>query len=164
PDYEFVNSAALETIEKYPHLFKIVTPIKVGHFEQLLTSHPNKTLVESVTRSLREGCWPWADTSDSSYPVTWDNSHRPLKSEVHAAFIRQQRDQEISLEHFLPGFGSELLPGMFSIPIGVVPKPHSAKLRLVVDHSAEPYSLNSMIPHECVSVPLDSLHNLGHTL
>ncbi|TFK38310.1 hypothetical protein BDQ12DRAFT_606531 [Crucibulum laeve] len=87
PDYEFVNSAALKTIEKYPHLFKIVMPIKVSHFEQLLTSHPNKPLVELVSCSLQEGCWPWADTSDPSYPVTWDNSNRPLKSKAHAAFV-----------------------------------------------------------------------------
>lgn len=46
-----------------------------------------------------------------------------------------------------------------------VPKPNSDKLRLVVDHTAGDYSLNSMI--ECDSIKgtkLDGLHSLGASL
>jgi hypothetical protein len=53
---------------------------------------------------------------------------------------------------------------MQSIPYSVVPKPHSDKLRLVIDQSAEPYSLNSLIPKCTIYVPLDDLHLLGEAL
>jgi hypothetical protein len=50
------------------------------------------------------------------------------------------------------------------MPVGVVPKPYSDKLRTVFDHSAEPYSLNSMIPTLQRSVILDTLVDLGRAL
>ena len=53
---------------------------------------------------------------------------------------------------------------MTTIPLWVVPKPHSDKLRLVVDHSAGDYSPNSYIPPEEASVYLDTLHILGKAL
>ena len=46
----------------------------------------------------------------------------------------------------------------------MVPKHHSDKLRLVVDHSAGDYAPNSFIPPEEASVHLDTLHVLGNTL
>jgi hypothetical protein len=45
-----------------------------------------------------------------------------------------------------------------------VPKPHSDKLRLVVDHSAGDFSPNSFIPPDEASVHLDTLHILGKAL
>jgi hypothetical protein len=53
---------------------------------------------------------------------------------------------------------------MTAIPIGVVPKPHSEKLRLVVDQSSGDFSPNSLISRGDVTVPLDSLHDLGARL
>ena len=54
---------------------------------------------------------------------------------------------------------------MFCMPIYAVPKPGSTDLRLVNDHSAGPYSLNSMIDHSLVTgYPLDNLHQLGNML
>jgi hypothetical protein len=51
------------------------------------------------------------------------------------------------------------------MPIYAVPKPGSTDLRLVNDHSAGAYSLNSMIGHSLVTgYPLDNLHQLGHML
>ena len=51
------------------------------------------------------------------------------------------------------------------MPIHTVPKPHSEDLRLVTDHSAGPFSLNSMIDHTCVTgFPLDNMHHLGEML
>jgi hypothetical protein len=119
-----------------PHLFKIVTPINVD---------PNKPFVQSVCVSLREGFWPWANTQKEEYPTTWDFSERPPKTEREADFLRNQRDVEIDADRYSESFGTNLLPGMYSTPIHAVPKPRSVKLRLVNDHSAGPYSLNSMI-------------------
>ncbi|KDQ15047.1 hypothetical protein BOTBODRAFT_109310, partial [Botryobasidium botryosum FD-172 SS1] len=158
------HSAGAGTIKKHPHLFPIVTPINKFAFKNHLSTHPNRPLVDSVLRGLDEGFWPWAEPDEPDRPETYDGSYRPIKDDRHMQFVRDQRDAEIALGRFSPSFGTELLPGMSSIPIGVVPKPHSDKLRLVVDHSAQPHAPNALIPREKVSVPLDNLHNLGQTL
>ena len=161
PPDEFNNADAMSTIQNNPHLFRIVTPINVGRLEQLLATHPNGPFVNSVCVSLREGFWPWAHTQRESYPVTWDFSDRPPKTEREADFLRAQRDAEIAAERYSDGFGTELLPGMYSTPIHAVPKPRSEKLRLVNDHSAGPYSLNSMILREdVVGAQMDAVSNL----
>ena len=94
-----------------------------------------------------------------------DNSFRPLSDNAHINFVNQQRDTKVALERFSPAFGPDLLPGMTSIPIGVAPKPHSDKLRLVVDQSSGDHSPNSFISREHVAVPLDILEyfTLPHT-
>ncbi|KIJ38868.1 hypothetical protein M422DRAFT_781282 [Sphaerobolus stellatus SS14] len=161
---EFNNAAVLSTIPSYPYLFKITTPINVDHIEALLSRHPNQPFVESVCRSLREGFWPWASSQRKEYPITWDNSHRPIKDTRHQNFLREQRDEEIRLGQYSESFGTELLPGMYSMPIGVVPKPHSDNLRLVNDFSAGEFSLNSMIPKSEATIRLDGIRHLGVAL
>jgi hypothetical protein len=140
PPEEFANPDAVSTIENNPLLFKIVTPINVDHFEQLLSTHPNQPFVQSVCTSLRERFWPWADTRKEGYPTTWDFSDHPPKTEREADFLRDQRDIELVENRYSKGFGADLLPGMYSSPIHAVPKPRSEKLRLVNDHSAGTYS------------------------
>jgi hypothetical protein len=158
---EFKNSGAISTIEQNPHLFRIITPINTDRFEELLATHPNQPFVKSVCLSFREGFWPWANTQKESYPVTWDFSHRPPKTELEADFLRAQRDAEIEAERYSDGFGTDLLPGMYSTPIHSIPKPRSEKLRLVNDHSAGTYSLNSMILREdVVGARMDTVTNL----
>jgi hypothetical protein len=127
PQNERCNVAAIHTIASHPELFKIVTPIKVNVFESKLRNHPNRAFVQSVCRSLREGFWPWANTDDPNRPVTYDNSKRELKEQAHHDFLIQQVQEEVALGQFSCDFGPELLPGMYSQPIGVVPKPHSDK-------------------------------------
>ena len=62
-------------------------------------------------------------------------------------------------------FGPDLLPGMYSPPVHTIPKPSSEKLGMVVDHSAEKYSLNSMInPKDIAGVKLDGINSLGISL
>lgn len=161
PSEEFCNIEALTTIRENPHLFKIITPINVNRFEILLKTHPNQQFVRSVCESLREGFWPWAITQGKNYPTTWDFSERPPKTEQEAAFLRDQRDTEISADRYSKSFGTDLLPGMYSTPIHAVPKPRSEKLRLVNDHSAGPFSLNSMIAREdVVGAKMDSISDL----
>jgi hypothetical protein len=158
---EFSNVEAVTTIRDNPHLFKIVTPINVDRFESLLASHPNKPFIQSVCVAFREGFWPWADTQKEEYPVTWDFAERPPKTEREASFLREQRDIEIDADRYSESFGPDLLPGMYSTPIHAVPKPRSVKLRLVNDHSAGPFSLNSMIAREdVVGAKMDSISDL----
>jgi hypothetical protein len=162
---EYDNLDALATIDNNQDLFKIVTPINVNRFEQLLASHPNQPFVESVCIALREGFWPWAHTRIDSYPVTWDFSDRPPKTEREADFLRSQRDIEMAAERYSRGFGKELLPGMYSTPIHSAPKPRSDKLRLINDHSAGEYSLNSMISRDdIVGARMDTISDLATAL
>jgi hypothetical protein len=165
PADEYDNLDAVSTIRDNPHLFRIVTPIKVDRFESLLASHPNQPFVKSVCTSLREGFWPWAHTQKESYPITWDNSVRPPKTEREADFLRAQRDVEIEEGRYSVGFGTELLPGMYSTPIHTAPKPRSEKLRLINDHSAGDFSLNSMIDREDIAgARMDSITDLTEAL
>ena len=90
PPVEFQNSEAIMTINQNPHLFQIVTPIKVDQFKKLLETHPNRPFVESVCTSLREGFWPWAHIQREEYPITWDFSDRPPKNENEAEFLRSR--------------------------------------------------------------------------
>ncbi|KAF8810289.1 MFS general substrate transporter [Phlegmacium glaucopus] len=160
PQRNKLNEVAYATIDRHPELFRIVTPIKVDKFKEYLRDHPNQAYVDSVCRGLREGFWPWAKSDDPALWETYDNSHRPIRQPDHMAFVREQRDEEIKLGRWSASFGSQLLPGMYSSPIGVVPKPHSDKFRLVNDHSQKPYSPNSSITDTEPSFPLDTIADL----
>ncbi|KAJ7044839.1 hypothetical protein C8F04DRAFT_1207029 [Mycena alexandri] len=155
----------MKTLRENQHLFKIVSPVNVEVFESLLVDHPNQPFVRSIIVGLREGFWPWADTQPGVYPDTYDLGDCPLKTEKKRQFVRDQRDAEIAAGRFSPSFGPDLLPGMYSMPIHAVPKPQSEKLRLVVNHKAGEFSLNSMIPREAIAgARLDTLKNLGDRL
>ena len=145
PPREFQNTAAIATIQDHPELFKVSTPIDVDRFQSLLSSHPNQPFVQSVCRGLREGFWPYADTHYGKWPLTWDNSQRPIWSQEEGDFLRAQVQKEVDVGRYSPPFGHDLLQGMYSMPIHAVPKPGSAKFRLVTDHSAGQYALNHMI-------------------
>ncbi|TFY77497.1 hypothetical protein EWM64_g6514 [Hericium alpestre] len=53
---------------------------------------------------------------------------------------------------------------MYCVPVHAVPKPNSDKFRMVVDHSAGEFSLNSMIDKDKVHVDLDNVQHLAHNL
>ncbi|KIY49036.1 hypothetical protein FISHEDRAFT_42179, partial [Fistulina hepatica ATCC 64428] len=166
PEEEYMNLTALDTIQDKPHLFRVDTAVNINRFEELLLDHPNPSLVASVSRGLRDGFWPWASHQGRDYPETYDNAEgRPALSDpAHIVFAREQFALEVEKHRFSKPFGPTLLPGMYGVPIWVVPKPHSDKLRLVVDHSAGIYSLNSMIPKSERTVHLDGLQQLGEAL
>ena len=127
-------------------------------------THLNRPLVESICEGLRTGFWPWVVTKYSDVPPIVDNACLyKLRDPEHLCFMEVQRDEEIKLGRFSGAFDT-LLPGMTTIPLWVVPKPHSNKLRLVVDHSTGDYSPNSFISPDNASVHLDTLHVLGKAL
>jgi len=165
PPHESADSDALRVVAARPDLFRIVTPINVDCFEELLQDHPNQPFVRSVCHALREGFWPWADTSDLSYPSISDNSmHTSSKTDEQIRFIHDQLHEEIRLGRVSESFGTDLYPGMYSVPMHTVPKSND-KLRLVVDHTAGLYSPNSMIDHDAIKgTKLDGLHSLGASL
>jgi len=163
PASELNNIPANKTIRDNPHLFKIVCNIDIKKFAELLTDHPNQPFVQSVVVGLSEGFWPWAEPQDG-YPVTHNEPQHPPRNDRHREFMLSQREKETKAERFSPPFGT-LLPGMNVVPVHVVPKPPEDKLRLVVDHSAGPYSLNSMIDRQSiVGVKLDGIKTLGDSI
>jgi hypothetical protein len=164
PQDELQDQIVSDTITQHPHLFAIITPVKVDRLEELLVSHPNRPLINSICRGFREGFWPWADTCKPGYPTTWDYSARLVHDSAHRQFLHDQRDIEIELRQYSPSFGRDLLPGMYSMPLGVIPKPRSSKLRLINDLSAGSYSCNSMIPPQEHSVKLDGMRVFGNAL
>ena len=162
---ELSNPIINKTIADNPSLFQVHTPIKVDVFESLLKDHPNPAFVKSVCVGLREGFWPWADTSSGGFPLTHDESRPMTDNDEQSSFIRDQCLKERHKGYFSESFGTELLPGMYSMPIYAVPKPHSEDLRMVTDHSAGPFSLNNMIDHSQVTgFPLDNMRHVGEML
>jgi hypothetical protein len=165
PSREFNNALANDTIKRHSSLFEVSTPINVTNFERLLVRHPNRPFVDSVVEGLKNGFWPWADTQIGIYPDTLDESLGDPKNQIELNFICEQRDKEIKMGRFSPSFGQDLLPGMYSMPIHAVPKPRSTDLRLVTNHSAGEFSLNSMIKREDIAgYPLDNMTQLGEML
>ncbi|KAK0230067.1 hypothetical protein IW262DRAFT_1231562, partial [Armillaria fumosa] len=167
PAMEFANVEAMQTIGNYSHLFNITMPIKTDVFQDLLTpeclqAHPNQAFVQSVIIALKEGFWPWANTwHETEFLVTWDNSRMSPRSEMEQMFINRYRDEEIAAEHFSKPFGSDLLPGMYSMPVHAVPKPHSEDFCMVSNMSVGLYAPNQMICHEDIAGScLNSLHTL----
>ncbi|KAG8990289.1 hypothetical protein FRB93_003265 [Tulasnella sp. JGI-2019a] len=160
---EVRNPVANATIQAHPHLFAIVTPIKADRFERLLSTHPNRPLVESMIKGLREGFWPYAITEGRNVPDTVIYPNHRLTGE-EMAFVREQRDQEIALGRYSSSFGPNLLPGMQTSPIGVVPKPRSNKLRMIVDQSAGEFALNSYVSRSDAGIRLDNLSDLRKLL
>ncbi|KAG1734357.1 hypothetical protein EDD22DRAFT_787933, partial [Suillus occidentalis] len=166
PLSEFANVAAINTITKNPHLFRVSTPINVDRFETLLTlaNHPNPQFVQLVCQGLREGFWPWADTQVGVYPTTWEVPTPSPSSEPQRAFLRDQILKEESVGRYSADFGPDLLPGMYSMPIHAVPK-EGGKFRLVMNHSVGDFSLNSMIAKEDIAgVTLDNVQDLGDAI
>ena len=146
PEHEFSkNLEAKETIEKNSNLFKIVTPINVDRFEQLLHAHPNHPFVESVCQGLREGFWPWANTHYETYPSIVDALLRMLQNPVERDFLQAQQDKERSKGRFSGSFGLNLFPGIHASPIHAVPKPGTDKLHLVINQSMGLFAPNTMI-------------------
>ncbi|KAG2348112.1 DNA/RNA polymerase [Suillus weaverae] len=165
PPDEFLNLHALQTIEENPSLFVVSTPIKIDVFESLLLDHPNQPFVHSVITGLREGFWPFANTHPNQWPIVYDNSDRPPKSDGEREFLQSQINKEVEVGRYSKPFGPGLLPGMYSMPIHAVPKPGTNKHRLVTDHSTGKYALNSMISHEDIAgVTLDNVHDLANGL
>ena len=158
------TKTSLKTISENPDLFKITCLIHVNIFERLLLHHPNPLFCQSVLTGLRDGFWPWPDKPEE-YPVTHDNSHRPLKTDERCAFLSHQVLSEQKAGRLSVPFRPDLLPGMYSPPVHTIPKPSSEKLCMVVDHSAGKYSLNSMInPKDISGVKLNRIHSLGISL
>jgi hypothetical protein len=61
-----------------------------------------------------------------------DKSCPTLSNKTHASFMREQCLKECLKGYHFPSFGSELLPGMYSMPIHAIP-PYNHLLKAAVD-------------------------------
>ena len=98
PASDYWYEEITHTIELHPHLFKIVTPIKINNFESCLRSHPNQDLVKSVLHGLCYGFWPFANTEDVSavpWGVVTQPKGMPDLDDESIQFLRHQRDTEM---------------------------------------------------------------------
>lgn len=166
PSSEFLNVEAIHTISSRPDLFRVSTPINVDLFQSMLETaqHPNPSFYLSVCTGLQEGFWPWADTHYGEYPTTWEVPTPLPTIEAEQIFLCDQIAKEVRVGRYSPDFGPTLLPGMYSMPIHAVPK-DEGKFRLVTNHSAGNFSLNSMIAKEDIAgVTLDNVQHLGNAL
>lgn len=157
------SAVAWQTIRAHPHLFQIVTPIRADRFEKLLEGHPNRPLVRSFIRGLREGFWPMAEGDLSG---TRDFPERRAKGKELGFLIEKCRKEEL-LGRFSKPFArsnDKLLPGMCEIPVHAVPKPDSDDHRMVVDQSAGDDSPNSLIPRDAVHWRCDNVQDLGRNI
>ena len=147
PLSETSNPILNKTITDNPDLFQVLTPIKVDIFESLLKNHPNLAFIQSMCAGLREGFWPWADALNGDFPLQHDKSQSMLADDKQVSFLRKQCLKEHQKGFFSESFRNDLLPGMYSMPIYAIPKPHSVDLHMVTDHSMGSFSLNNMIDH-----------------
>lgn len=165
PKEELGVLEVITTLQDHSNLFKVVSPIKVDVLEELAKEHPNQPFVDSVLTGFREGFWPWAETVGKGYPPTHDERRVVKGGDEKDVFMRKQLEHERGLGRFSDSFGENLLPGMYCMPNYAVPKPNSSDFRLVNDHSAGPFSLNSMVDHDKVTgYPLDNLSQLGERI
>jgi hypothetical protein len=165
PENELRNDVVTKTIADNQHLFVIVTPIDTSRLESLLVNHPNQPFVSSILTGLRDGFWPWADTRPSAYPVSVDYYKPRMYDDDIRQFLRDQRDEELRLGRFSESFGHDLLPGMYAMPIHVIPKPNTENHRLISNLSAGDYAPNTMIDKcNVTNLPLDTISDLGSAL
>ena len=61
PSEQLMHPVVGKTVSDHSNLFKIISPIKIDHFKNLLHDHPNQPFVKSVCEGLKYGFWPWAD-------------------------------------------------------------------------------------------------------
>ncbi|KAF6751441.1 hypothetical protein DFP72DRAFT_816495, partial [Ephemerocybe angulata] len=160
PQHVLDDEDVASTLKSHQHLFRIVTPVNVNRLQQLTTTHPNQDFVLSILQGLRDGFWPWA-----SYPEDHPSSHEtvcpPPSTEEQCEFLLAQKDLELSKNRYSEGF-RVLLPGMRNTPTFAVPKDGGSDLRMVTNHSKEPFSQNSMVDRvQMPKVPLDGMSILG---
>ncbi|KAJ3567659.1 hypothetical protein NP233_g6222 [Leucocoprinus birnbaumii] len=154
----------MQTIHNNPDLFKIVTPIDIPKLCWYISSHPNWPFIDSICDGLEHRFWPWADADPLNYPLTNNTKQHPTPVLAKATFLHQQHDKEVGKGQLLQGLEGPLQPGMYCMPIFVVPKNKPSKYCLVTHQSFGPYALNSMTPpHEC-AFPLDNIIWLGDQL
>lgn len=139
-------------LNRYHYLFKIKTPINVDKMETLLVNHPNPLFVKSAIKGLRFGFWPSSDLPSSE--VIEGPNH--IKNDEEQRLLESQCQEEIDKGRFSDEF-STLLLGMKVIPLLMVSKKDSQKMRVCSNMSHGHPSPNDIIDKDDIAVTYDSL-------
>ncbi|KIY47513.1 hypothetical protein FISHEDRAFT_74617 [Fistulina hepatica ATCC 64428] len=132
----------------------------MADFDQVISGLYASADVERATERIGGLELSYVTTTPTERVATSGDWTTAYNSFTEAFFVLQKSPQDGSLS--LSDW--TCCPGMYAVPMWVVPKPHSNGLHLVVDHSAGQFSLNSMIPKAERSVHLDGLQQLGQAL
>jgi hypothetical protein len=157
PDHLINDPIIQATIHQLGDHIKVETPFDIDKLESLLFDHPNRPLVQSVLRSLREGVWP---LSDGEWKVEKEEvtDNYPME-EGDLIELRSFRDREQSFGRWSDEV-EKMLPGMKISPMFVVWR--DEKPRVVTDHSAS--EINSEISREDARVRYDDMRDFGQCL
>lgn len=120
--------------------------------ETLLINHPNPLFVQSALKGLRIGFWPSSDLPNSD--VIEGPNH--IKNEEEQRLLEDQCQEEIDKGRFSDEF-STLLLGMKVIPLLMVSKKDSSKMRVCSNMSHGHPSPNDLIDKNDIVVAYDSL-------
>ncbi|KAF6741799.1 hypothetical protein DFP72DRAFT_758594, partial [Ephemerocybe angulata] len=160
PQHVLDDPDVTATLASHPHLFRIVTPVNIKRLQELTSTHPNPAFVRSILQGLEDGFWPWA-TYPEDHPSTYETQCPAPTTTEHRDFLLSQRDIEQSKGRYSEGF-KQLLRGMRNTPTFAVPKDGGLDLRMVTNHSKEPFSQNSMVDKLAIGkVPLDGMKVFG---
>jgi len=66
PQNEHLDIVKWRLINSQSQLFHITTPVNVNLLHELLMTHPNWPLIDSICKGLKNGFWPWAVTHELS--------------------------------------------------------------------------------------------------
>lgn len=139
-------------LSRYPDLFKIVCPYNIPRLKVLLQDHPDKPFVDSVLKGLHSGFWPM-----SALPSDRINDYQNQKScENHQEILEKQSEEGVQGCRYSREF-STLLPGMKVVPLCLIPKKGSEKMRVCSDMSYGSPSPNSLVDKSKIKNCMDSL-------
>lgn len=145
------DSLAAAAIVKREDLFKIISPIHVPRFANLLEKHPNQLFVNSILRGLTEGFWPMSSLP-SRETVIYENHVSGPEAET---VLGKARDKELKFNRYSKPFNT-LSPGMKVAPLCLAQN-KSGKTRMCTDMSYGKPSPNDLIEKSSVSIQLDTI-------
>ncbi|GAA6044790.1 hypothetical protein JCM8097_006449 [Rhodosporidiobolus ruineniae] len=145
------------TIAAVPHLFSVSSPFRLGPLRELLKSHPNRPLVDSILHGFEYGFWPGhsGDFSAASQPVP-----PPELADEDHDFIADRLDKDFEKGYLSEPF-DRLYPGMVISP-GFVVRLENRKPRGVVNQTAS--GLNAGISREDARVVYDTIAELARLI
>ncbi|KAK4698765.1 hypothetical protein P7C70_g7503, partial [Phenoliferia sp. Uapishka_3] len=105
----FINAA----LRQRPDLFSVSTPIDIPRFKNLLSTHPNRPLVESVLHGLDSGFWPG---QDGNFSKISDRSGPSINLDVKTLDFLAENSAKDYKKGYLSEPFQTLLPGMHVSP------------------------------------------------
>ena len=124
-----------------PMLSAVTTPLNVDAWASMLARHPDRRYAEYIVRGLREGFRIGADRSRPTRSTTNNMPSALQHQRIVTEYLNAERDSGRMLGPFAPTDVAVHINR-----IGVIPKGHSGKWRVITDLSYPPgYSVNDAI-------------------